>query len=280
MGEEEKAEEKPEEKEKFTLHFPNENNLAIIAVIAGVIVSILPVLPAFVKGIGAILVILWGADSVRKTARYGLGTGVPSIGVLAMGYGIVGGVTGIVIGSVPALGGGGIVEPGVLVGVAAVGVVGYISGILANNEKFIGMKIPGLERGMAELGMAGALAVIIESSMIAGTWDAAVVIPEIIENGLIALIFILAGFGMFQPYNSCLGADERRGRTLLVSVEIGGLNCIILGVLASLIQGMAQGVPLIALGAITWVLFYSAYVRACLNEAHSVVGTGLIKTMR
>ncbi len=281
MGEEEKAEEKP--KEKFTLHFPTENNLSIMGIVVGALVAILPWLPAIVKGVGAIVVILWGADCVRKTARYGLGTGVPSIGVLAMGYGLVGGITGIVIGSVPVLYGVGIVEPAVLIGVAAVGAVGYISGILANSEKFIGMKIPGLERGMAELGMAGALAVIIESSMIAGTWNASVVIPNIIENGVIATIFILSGFGMLQPFNSCLGADERRGRTLLVSVEIGGLCCIIFGVVASLMpapSGILQGIQLIILGVIVWILFYSSYVRACLREAHAVVGTGLIKTMR
>jgi len=35
--------------------------------------------------LGAICAVMWGADAVRRVAKYGLGTGVPSIGQIAMG---------------------------------------------------------------------------------------------------------------------------------------------------------------------------------------------------
>ena len=291
MGEEEakqakqeEKEEKAKPKEEFRLSFDyfNESRLGIFALTICVLIAIFPGLPAFIKGIGIMIVFAWGADSVRKTARYGLGTGVPSIGVLAMGFGIIGGITGIAVASMSfgtLVVGGVEIAFGVLAGVALLALLGFVSGNLANGDKFINMKIPGLERGMTELGIAGTLAVLIEISIVVGTYDPAKVLPNVINNGLIAAIFIISAFGMLQPYNTCLGADERRARTLLMSIEIGGIASIILGIATTLTLSAVQGVPLIVLGAVVWVVFYRAYMKACMEEAYAVKGTGLIKTL-
>ena len=288
MGEEEVKQEekvvkaKPKEEFKLSFDYFNESRLGIFALIIGILVAIFPGLPAFIKGIGMMIVLLWGADSVRKTARYGLGTGVPSIGVLAMGFGIIGGITGIAVASLSfgSLVVGGVeIAFGVLAGVALLALLGFVSGNLANGDKFINMKIPGLERGMTELGMAGTLVVLIETAIVAGTYDLTVVLPNVINNGVIAVIFIISAFAMLQPLNTCLGADERRGRTLLMSIEIGGIASIILGLVTTLTLSAVQGVPLIVLGAVVWVVFYRAYMKACLKEAYAVKGTGLIKTL-
>ncbi|MEA1957478.1 MAG: tetrahydromethanopterin S-methyltransferase subunit C [Euryarchaeota archaeon] len=289
MGEEEAKQEEKEEKakpkEEFKLSFDyfNESRLGIFALIIGALMAIFPGLPAFIKGIGMMIVFAWGADSVRKTARYGLGTGVPSIGVLAMGFGIIGGITGIAVASMRfgtfKVVGGVEIAFGVLAGVALLALLGFVSGNLANGDKFINMKIPGLERGMTELGMAGTLAVLLEVSIVAGTYDITSVLPKVIDNGVIAVIFIISAFGMLQPLNTCLGADERRGRTLLMSIEIGGIASIILGIVTMLTLSAVQGVPLIVLGAVVWVVFYRAYMKACMEEAYAVKGTGLIKTL-
>ena len=288
MGEEEVKQEEKEEKakpkEKFKLSFDyfNESRLGIFALIIGILIAIFPGLPAFIKGVGIMIVFAWGADSVRKTARYGLGTGVPSIGVLAMGFGIIGGITGIAVASLSfgtLVVGGVEIAFGVLAGVALLALLGFVSGNLANGDKFINMKIPGLERGMTELGIAGTLAVLIEVSIVAGTYDITSVLPKVIDNGVIAVIFIISAFGMLQPLNVCLGADERRGRTLLMSIEIGGIASIILGIVTMLTLSAVEGVPLIVLGAVVWVVFYRAYMKACMKEAYAVKGTGLIKTL-
>ena len=288
MGEEEvkqeekEIKEKPKEEFKLSFDYFNESRLGIFALIIGILVAIFPGLPAFIKAIGMMIVFVWGADSVRKTARYGLGTGVPSIGVLAMGFGIIGGITGIAVASLSfgTLEVGGMeIAFGVLAGVALLALLGFVSGNLANGDKFINMKIPGLERGMTELGMAGTLAVLIETSIVVGAYDVTKVLPNVINNGVIAVIFIISAFAMLQPYNTCLGADERRGRTLLMSIEIGGIASIILGLVTTLTLSAVQGVPLIVLGAVVWVVFYRAYMKACLKEAYAVKGTGLIKTL-
>jgi tetrahydromethanopterin S-methyltransferase subunit C len=41
--------------------------------------------------------VVWGAEAVRRVAKYGLGTGVPSIGQIAMGMGIIAAMFGLAI---------------------------------------------------------------------------------------------------------------------------------------------------------------------------------------
>ncbi len=77
MGEEEVKQEekeikaKPKEEFKLSFDYFNESRLGIFALIIGILIAIFPGLPAFIKGIGMMIVFVWGADSVRKTARYG-----------------------------------------------------------------------------------------------------------------------------------------------------------------------------------------------------------------
>jgi len=276
-------EEKKPEGEGFTFP-PEATQLGLISAVIAVVIVIFPGLPAIIKAAGLIFALLWGADSVRKTSKYGLGTGVPSIGVLAMGYGIVGALVGIAFGKYVSIGTGLLqVQPGVLVGVIAMAIVGLISGVLSNSEKVIGMKIPGLERGMMELGMAGALAMLLQFSIVAGSLNFDVVIDKAISNGLIAVMFVLSMMAMFHPYNACLGPDERRPRTLMVSVEISGLLCVILGIALAATStsawGVANGVSLIIFGAFVWGYFFVKFVKTAMREAYSTVGTGLIKTI-
>jgi tetrahydromethanopterin S-methyltransferase subunit C len=263
----------------FTFPF-KETELGLIAGILAAIIAINTGLPAVIKGVGMLLACLWGADSVRKTSKYGLGTGVPSIGVLAVGYGIVGALMGL---AVAKIGNVGQLYPGVLVGVLIMGAIGYVSGYFSNKEKWIAMKIPRLERAMMELAMAGSLAMLIEFSIITGSLNFNAVVTWVMNTGVIAFMFILTGMAMFHPYNACLGPDERRERTLMLSLEISGLISIILGfsmmVLGTSPWGLWDPLVLIAFGFVVWVVFYRRYLRACMKECWATEGTGMIKTI-
>ncbi|RCV63518.1 tetrahydromethanopterin S-methyltransferase subunit C [Methanophagales archaeon] len=262
---------------------PDVTQLGIISAIIAIVIVIIPGLPAVVKAVGVIFALLWGMDSVRKTSKYGLGTGVPSIGVLATGYGVLGALVGIAFAGILNVS---IVQPGVLIGVIAMAIVGLISGVLSNNEKIIGMKIPGLERGMMELGIAGTLAMLLQFSIVAGSLDFNLVVERAISNGVIAVMFVLSMMAMFHPYNACLGPDERRPRTLMVSIEISGLLFIILGIFVAAtavstwgVAGVVDGISLIVFGLIVWIVFFVKFIKTAMREAHSTVGTGLIKTI-
>ncbi|RZN40931.1 MAG: tetrahydromethanopterin S-methyltransferase subunit C [Methanophagales archaeon ANME-1-THS] len=281
-AEEKKAEEKKvEEKPKVEFKFPpNETQLGIIAGIIAALITIFTGLPAVIKAVGMIFAFVWCADSVRKTSKYGLGTGVPSIGVMGTGYGVVGALMGLAFAR---FGNIGQFYPGVLVGVVFMGLIGLVSGFFSNSEKYIALKIPRLERAMMELGMAGTLALLLEISIVTGSLNFDAVVTRVMETGVIAFMFILSGMAMFHPYNACLGPDERRERTLMVPVEISGLLCIILG-FALLILGTSPWGPwdpalLIVFGVVIWVVFYTRFIKTCMKECYATVGTGLIKTI-
>lgn len=83
-----------------------------------------------------------GANTVRKVAAYGLGTGVPSIGMVSLGMGTLAAVAGVLIPdyfNLPYL-----VAPIITLIVSAV--IGYIVGRLTVNP--VGMKIPIMVRSM------------------------------------------------------------------------------------------------------------------------------------
>lgn len=269
---------------------PKETGLAVISAIIAMVIVIIPGtwVPSWVKAIGIIFAFLWGADSVRKTAKYGLGTGVPSIGILATGYGVIGGILAVVLVKffMVKMELGYISYAGAVIGVLIMGGIGYISGLFSNHKKIIGMNIPGLERGMAELGMAGTLAMVLQFSIVAGSLEYFAVLNTVLYTGLIALMFVLTMTGMFTAYNTCLGPDERRPRTLHVPVYIAGLLCLILGfVLVGMaipvgdIGRIVDGSVLILFGAIVFIVFYAKFLRTCMRESHSVVGSGMIKTI-
>lgn len=259
---------------------PEETELGLIAGILAAVITIFTGLPVVIKAVGMLLALLWGADSVRKTSKYGLGTGVPSIGVLGTGYGVVGALMGLAVAN---YGNIGQLYPAVLVGVVFMGILGLVSGYFSNSEKFIAMKIPRLERAMGELGMAGTLAILLEFSIVTGSLNFQAVVDQVMNTGVIAFMFVLTAMGMFHPYNACLGPDERRERTRMVSLEISGLISIILGfamiVLGTSPLGLWDGVSLIVFGAIVWVVFYRKFIKACMDECYETVGTGLIKTL-
>ncbi len=257
-----------------------ETEMGLIAGIIAAVIVIFTGLPAVIKGVGLLLALLWGCDSVRKTSKYGLGTGVPSIGVLGTGYGVVGALMGL---AVAEYGRVGQLYPAVLVGVIVMGAIGLVSGVFSNGEKFIAMKIPRLERAMMELGMAGTLAMLLEISILTGSLSFAAVVDNVMNTGLIALMFIFNCFAMLHPYNACLGPDERRERTRMVSVEISGLICVLLGLaligLGTSPYGILDGVSMIVFGVIVWVVYFRMFIKACMDECYATVGTGLIKTI-
>ena len=275
------VEEEAPTKKGLDFTFPlDETEMGIVAGIIAAVITIYTGFPAVIKGVGLILAFLWGMDSVHKTSKYGLGTGVPSIGVLAIGYGVIGTVMGLALAEYGRIGQ---LYPAVLVGVLVMGVIGLVSGIMSNHEKLIAMKIPHLERAMMELGMAGTLIILLECSIVTGSLNFGAVVTSVMNTGLIALMFIFSCFAILHPYNACLGPDERRERTRMVAVEIGGLVCVLLGlalvVLGTSPYGILDGVSLMVFGVVVWVVFFRMFIKACMDEAYSTVGTGLIKTI-
>jgi len=224
---------------------------------------------SFMGAIAAIFAVLMGANAVRRVCAYGIGTGVPSIGMLALGMGIIAVMFGL---SVAESLGFGLLGP--IITLIYAGVFGYVIGVIAN--KVIKFNIPIMEEGNADLSMAGALAILGWSFAISGTLGYADIVNDVLMTGYIAIIFIAGGLAILHPFNANLGPDEKQDRTLVNAVMVSGIAMITTGIAALLTQGMAAGLLQLVIGFAIWYYYFKMYYRLVKRDASAVVGTGLL----
>lgn len=217
--------------------------------------------------LGAICAVIWGSEAVRRVAKYGLGTGVPSIGQIAMGMGIIAAMFGLAI-----------VKPlpiaGPIVALITASIIGLIIGWFAQNV--IKMKIPVMIRCMTEIAAAGSLIIIGFSAAVAGNFDfMGSIIPKVFDNGVMLAVFWVGAMAILHPFNACLGPDEKQKRLLYLAGSTGAITMAIIGIAAIMTLG-ASGIVTLILGIIIWFIFYKKFWDEVYNDAAAVVGTGLI----
>ncbi len=247
------------------------NTLALFGIIGGLIgIYLSPLYPPYTStfgALGAICAVIWGAEAVRRVAKYGLGTGVPSIGQIAMGMGIIAAMFGLAIVKAMPL-------AGPIVSLITASVIGFIIGWFAQNV--IKMKIPVMIRCMTEIAAAGALVIIGFSAAVAGNYDfTGSLIPLVFDNGVMLAVFWVGAMAMLHPFNACLGPDEKQKRLLYLAASTGAITMGIIGIAAIMTLG-ASGVITTLLGAILWLIFYKKFWDEVYKDAAAVVGTGLI----
>ncbi len=217
--------------------------------------------------LGAICAVIWGAEAVRRVAKYGLGTGVPSIGQIALGMGIIAAMFGLaIVKTVPIA--------GPVVALITASVIGFIIGWFA--QHVIKMKIPVMIRCMTEIAGAGALIIIGYSAAVAGDYEFVKnIIPKVFVTGVMLFIFWVGAVALLHPFNACLGPDEKQKRLIYLAGSTGASTMAIVGVAALMTLG-ASGAITLLIGVILWVIFYKKFWDEVYNDAASVVGTGLI----
>lgn len=251
------------------------NALGIVGGLAGIYLAYFVQLKtgattfAFLGAIGAICAVVWGADAVRRVCSYGLGTGVPSIGMLALGMGIIAATMGLALGT--ELG----IPAGPVLSLAVAGIIGFIIGMFAN--KVLGMGIPIMEKAMTEIAGAGALVIVGMSVAMTGTFAFDAVLTNVIATGYIAVIFIAGGMAILHPFNANLGPDEAQDRTLTCAVEKGAIAMVVSGIVGFSIMGVSA-LATIVIGLLIWVVYFAKYYGLVVRDAHKVVGSGLLPT--
>ena len=224
---------------------------------------------SFIGAVAAIFAVVMGANAVRRVCAYGIGTGVPSIGMLALGMGIIAVMFGLSMAEMinfPWL--------GPIITLIYAGVFGYIIGVIAN--KVIKFNIPVMEEGNADLSMAGALAILGWSFAVSGTLGYANIVSDVLMTGYIAIIFIAGGLAILHPFNANLGPDEKQDRTLVNAIMVAGLAMIATGIGALLTQGLSAGLLQIIIGFALWFYFFKMYYKLVKRDAAAMVGTGLL----
>ncbi len=222
--------------------------------------------------LGGICAVVWGADAVRRVAKYGLGTGVPSIGQIAMGMGIVAAMFGLAIVGTIAL-----PIPNVLLGpivaLVTASVIGLIIGWFAQNV--IKMKIPVMIRCMFEIAAAGSLIIIGFSAAVAGTFEFSKLISTVFDDGFMLAVFWVGAMALLHPFNACLGPDEKQKRLLYLAGSTGAITMAVTGIAGVMTLGNA-GIFTLLVGAVLWLIFYKKFWDEVYKDAAAVVGTGLI----
>lgn len=225
-----------------------------------------PTLGSITAALGAVAALIWGADAIRRVASYGLGTGVPSIGYMSLGVGIVGAISGLA----GAIAFGGIELLGPVLGLVIAMIVGAVIAVVAT--KIVKMKIPVLVQCTAELSGAAALSILGFSAAIAGSIEMPIILTTVVGTGFIGLLFIMNTMAIQHPFNACLGPNENQVTTLKLAVTTGFANMAIVGLIGITTSSVWWVISLI--GLIGWFVSFTSFVKASFEQAASVKWAG------
>lgn len=224
---------------------------------------------SFLGSLAAIFAVLWGANATRRICAYGLGTGVPSMGMLAIGMASVASLFGLNVAEQAGFG-----IAGAIIALIASLVFGYIIGTICN--KVIKFNIPIMEEGLTDISGAATLALLGWGVTISGSLSYTALVQDVFNTGFLGIIFILGGMAIFHPFNANLGPDEKQDRTLVDGIMVAGLAMIAMGVCSILTLGLGASMVTIIVGFAVWYYSYIWYYRLVKMDAAAVVGTGLL----
>jgi len=224
---------------------------------------------SFIGSLAAIFAVLWGANAIRRICAYGLGTGVPSMGMLAIGMAMVAALFGLNIAEQLGFG-----IAGVIVALVYSLIFGYIIGVICN--KVIKFNIPIMEEGLTDISGACTMAVLAWGINISGSLGYNILVKDVFNTGFLAMIFILGGMALFHPFNANLGPDEKQDRTLVDGMMVNGVAMIAIGICSILTLGLMPAMVTIVVGFALWYYCYIWYFRLAKMDAANVVGTGLL----
>ena len=272
----------------------SENTLMIYGIVVALVGTYLTYLNAvtgiavfsFFGGIGAIAALWWGSDTIKHLCSYGLGTGVPSAGMVAFGAGAIAMIAGTKFG---------LASPIVTLVLAAI--IGAVIGYCANN--IINMNIPVMIFSLMKLSIVGALTMLGFAAMCTGTFmfnglviggmtlsmepaEAAAggaqtfmvtVLPEfassLIGGAALTVIFFLGAIALQHPFNACLGPNESQDRTLMLAIEVGFLSMFVVAVMSYAFLDIISATVGVVFSLIGWVYSYKQYIALSKRDAYA-----------
>ncbi|WP_319379265.1 tetrahydromethanopterin S-methyltransferase subunit MtrC [uncultured Methanocorpusculum sp.] len=224
---------------------------------------------AFFGGFAAVGALIWGNSTIKKLCSYGIGTGVPSAGMLAFGSGVIALLFAATLGGISIW-----IVP--VAGLIIALIVGLFLGWISNSV--LNMKIPVMTRSIAELAAVGALALMGLGVVATGTVGfTGIAIIEIlgvtvynasyIGAGVIAVSFMLGAIALQHPFNACLGPGEKQDRTNMLAIECGFLSMIIMAVISFVFVSLAAAWISLIVAIIGWFWSYVKYLALSKRDA-------------
>ena len=220
---------------------------------------------SFFGGLAAVAAIWWGSNTIKTLCSYGIGTGVPSVGMISLGSGVVAFLISTRFSWYYA--------PIALVIVAVI--IGAIIGYMANDV--IMMKIPVMRRSMTEVALIGALMLMGFAQMatsgyslvgLAAAKAGALGLPSFggsfLGASILAVAFILGAIAVQHPFNACLGPSWQQDRMLMLALECGFLSMIPVAFMSIAYLSLPAVVVSIVVSLAGWFYTYSQYL--CLSK--------------
>jgi tetrahydromethanopterin S-methyltransferase subunit C len=227
---------------------------------------------SFFGGLAVIAALIWGSNTIKVLCSYGIGTGVPSAGMIAFGSGVIAMLLATKFG---------IAAPIVALVLAAV--IGLILGYLANDV--LNMKIPVMIQSLTELAVVGALTLMGFAVLITGSFTftgltsgtvtlfGALTVPSyqvsFIGGGLTAVAFLLGAIAVQHPFNACLGPGWKQDRMLILTAECGFLSMIVASIMSFALINAASAIISLVIALIGWVYTYNEYIVLSKRDAYA-----------
>jgi len=224
---------------------------------------------SFFGGLAVVAALIWGSHTIKVLCSYGIGTGVPSAGMIAFGSGTIAMLLATKYG---------MLAPIVALVLAAI--IGLILGYVSNN--ILNMKIPAMIQALTEMAVVGALTVMGFAAMITGGFTFTGLTTSTVTflgfpvtsyansflgGGLIAVAFLLGAIAIQHPFNACLGPGWKQDRMLMLTAECGFLSMIVAAVMS--FAFISAGAALISLivAIIGWLYTYGQYFAMSKRDA-------------
>ncbi|MGA2104885.1 tetrahydromethanopterin S-methyltransferase subunit MtrC [Methanoregula sp.] len=227
---------------------------------------------SFFGGLAAVAALIWGSHTIKVLCSYGIGTGVPSAGMIAFGSGVIAMLLATKFG---------VAAPIVALVLAAV--IGLILGYLAN--EVLNMKIPAMIQALTELAVVGALTLMGLAVLITGSFTFAgltsgsvtllssISMPSyqvsFIGGGLTAVAFLLGAIAIQHPFNACLGPGWKQDRMLMLTAECGFLSMIVAAIMSFALVDAISAIISLLIALIGWVYTYCEYIKMSKRDAYA-----------
>jgi tetrahydromethanopterin S-methyltransferase subunit C len=237
---------------------------------------------SFFGGLAAVAALIWGSHTIKVLCSYGIGTGVPSAGMIAFGSGIIAMLLATKFN---------IYAP--IVAVILGAVLGLILGYVAN--AILNMKIPAMVQALTEMAVVGALTLMGLAVLITGSFTFAglttgsvkimglISVPSyqvsFIGGGLTAVAFLLGAIAIQHPFNATLGPGWKQDRMLMLTAECGFLSMIAAAVMSFAMVDAISALISLIIALIGWGYTYKQYIMLSKRDAASWLDTKPIPEM-
>ena len=225
---------------------------------------------SFFGGLAVVAALIWGSHTIKVLCSYGIGTGVPSAGMIAFGSGVIAMLlaTKFSVSCIP------------IVALVLAAVIGFILGYVSNN--ILNMKIPAMVQALTEMAVVGALSLMGFAALITGGFTFAGLTTgsvtfmgmtlqthqqSFIGGGLIAVAFLLGAIAIQHPFNATLGPGWKQDRMLMLTAECGFLSMIVAAVMSFALINAASALIALIVAIIGWVYTYGQYLEMSKRDA-------------